>query len=94
VPTENKRLWCVKHPFRSVRAYTLSKILMAVTGLLETSIICLSRVDCSGQTCLAWRKQRKVLLEFECIEFCSEQRNESVKVPERKKTKEEDFARC
>jgi hypothetical protein len=65
---------------------------MALTGLLETPIICLSSVDCSGQTCLAWRKERKVLLDFECIEFCSEQRSESLKLSERKK--EENFAIC
>jgi hypothetical protein len=58
---------------------------MAVTGLFEPSIICLSSADCSGQTCLEWRKQRKMLLESECVEFCSEELTESLKTSERKK---------
>jgi len=58
---------------------------MAVTGLFGPSIICLSSADCSGQTCLAWRKQRKMLLDSECVEFCSEEGTESVKISERKK---------
>jgi hypothetical protein len=63
---------------------------MAVTGLFEPSIICLSSADCSGQTCLEWRKQRKMLLESECIEFCSEERTESVKISEKKERKKEE----
>jgi hypothetical protein len=85
VKTKNNGLWCGRHPFRIVRAYTLSKILMAVAGLFELSIIFLSSADCSGQTCLARRKQRKMLLDFKCVEFCSEERTESVKILKRKK---------
>lgn len=65
---------------------------MAVTGLFEPSTICLSSADCSGQNCLAWRKQRKMLLDPECIGFCSEERTASVKISERKK--EENFKIC
>jgi hypothetical protein len=63
---------------------------MAVTGLFEPSIICHSSADCSGQTCIAWRKQRKMLIVSECVEFCSEERTESFKISERKRERKKE----